>query len=135
MPRVIPPAPRPIKTDIELFARAYFNLELTTAQMEYIAILAGTGELKLVRHEKQRNIGKTTAIKVALAYLQAGIKTNGRARLPSWVPKVAKPGRAKLKSKPIMTRLTNNSKQRCTGRLSRKDSRDENCTPKEAHGC
>ena len=82
MPRVIPPEPRPIKTDIELFARAYFNIELTSVQMEYIAILAGTGELKLVRHEKQRNIGKTTAIKVALAYLQAGIKTNGRARLP-----------------------------------------------------
>lgn len=80
MPQVTPPPVRPIKTDIELFARAYFNLELTSAQMEYIArVAAGTKPLEGI---KVRKMGLTTANKVIRAYLQAGIISNGRARLP-----------------------------------------------------
>lgn len=79
MPQVIPPPPRPIKTDIELYARAYFNIELTSFQMEYIAIFA-SGNHHQVHVAKKAGI--TTANKVILAYLQAGIRTNGRARLP-----------------------------------------------------
>lgn len=80
MPQVVPPAPRPIKTDIELFARAYFNIELASYQMEYIAMVAaGTKHIGIMTGRKQ---GLSTANKVILAYLQAGVRTNGRARLP-----------------------------------------------------
>ena len=40
MPQVQPPPVRPIKTDIELFAKAYFNIELTSYQMEIIAMVS-----------------------------------------------------------------------------------------------
>ena len=80
MPQVIPPAPRPIKTDIELFARAYFNIELTSVQMEMIALVASGKPMHELRFPKKA--GLTTANKIILAYLQAGIRTNGRARLP-----------------------------------------------------
>lgn len=78
MPQVIPPPARPIKTDIELFARAYFNIELTSTQMEVIAMVA-SGSQPIM---KRRQTGLSTVNKVILAYLQAGIRTNGRARLP-----------------------------------------------------
>lgn len=78
MPQVQPPPVRPIKTDIELFAKAYFNIDLTTAQMEIIAMTAA-GTKPIV---KRRQMGLTTANKVILAYLQAGVRSNGRARLP-----------------------------------------------------
>lgn len=81
MPQVVPPAPRPIKTDIELFARAYFNIELTSVQMEMIALIASGKPMGELRFGRQT--GKETAEKVVLAYLQEGIRTNGRgARLP-----------------------------------------------------
>lgn len=80
MPQVIPPPPRPIKTDIELFARAYFNIELTSYQMEIIALVASGKPIGDIHSPKQS--GKTVANKVILAYLQAGVRTNGRARLP-----------------------------------------------------
>lgn len=80
MPQVIPPPPRPIKTDIELFARAYFNIELTSYQMEYITLIAGG--TKHIQFTGAKKAGLTTANKVVLAYLQAGVRTNGRARLP-----------------------------------------------------
>ncbi len=81
MPQVIPPAPRPIKTDIELFARAYFNIELTSYQMQMIAMIAAGKPLTEMRVSR-RQTGKTMVNKIIYAYLQAGIRTNGRARLP-----------------------------------------------------
>lgn len=80
MPQVIPPPPRPIKTDIELFARAYFNIELTSVQMEMLALMASGKHVKELRYPPRS--GKHTAYQVMLGYLQAGIRTNGRARLP-----------------------------------------------------
>lgn len=76
--QVIPPPPRPIESDIELFAKAYFNIELTKQQLEFIAAVARGRDLKLVA----RRAGVTTARKVLNAYLQEGLKPGGRVRLP-----------------------------------------------------
>jgi len=79
MPQVKLPAPRPVETDIELFAKAYFNIELTSQQLQYIAMVAA-GTKNVV--QMQRKYGLTTANKVILAYLQEGMKPGGRVRLP-----------------------------------------------------
>ncbi len=102
MPQVKPPAIHPMTkaqiSDFERFAKAYFNIELTSQQMEYIAIIAGTGELSLKRGQKKVNIEKEQAIKVVVAYLQEGVKLNGRARLPQYeLP--AHIGKTKLQAK------------------------------------
>lgn len=78
MPEVKLPPARPIQTDIELFAKAYFNIDLTTEQLQVIAMVAA-GNKPIV---KRRQMGLTTANKVILAYLQEGMKRGGRARLP-----------------------------------------------------
>jgi hypothetical protein len=80
MPQVIPPPVKPIQTDIELFAKAYFNIELTSQQLQYIAMVAsGTKHLTM---RITRRAGISTANKVIFAYLQEGLRRNGRARLP-----------------------------------------------------
>lgn len=77
MPQVQPPPPKPIQTDIELFAKAYFNIELTSYQMQLIKDMA-SGKV-LVKHRK---MGVSLANKVIRAYLAEGIQKGGRARLP-----------------------------------------------------
>ncbi len=69
-------------SDIELFAKAYFKIELTDYQLQMIAIIAAGRDLKDQRISRKR--GQTTAKKVTLAYLQEGIKLNGRMRLPQY---------------------------------------------------
>ena len=78
MPRIEPPPVRAV-TDIELFAKAYFNIELTDAQLQFIAMVAAGRKPIMVLHRK---LGLTTANKVILAYLQEGLKKGGRVRLP-----------------------------------------------------
>lgn len=80
--RIYPPAieRKPVQTDIQLFARAYFNIELTSAQMEYIALVAAGSKQPSLRFGRKSGI--TTANKVIYAYLQAGLTAHGRARLP-----------------------------------------------------
>lgn len=80
--RVEPPAIErlPVQTDIQLFAKAYFNIDLTSAQMEFIALVASGTKQPSLRFG--RKAGITTANKVIYAYLQAGLSVNGRARLP-----------------------------------------------------
>lgn len=78
--QVIPPPPKPTQTDIELFAKAYFNIELTSQQLQYIAMVAAGR--KHVVTQFGRKTGITTANKVVLAYLQEGMKVGGRVRLP-----------------------------------------------------
>lgn len=80
MPRVEPPPIKPIQSDIALFAKAYFNIDLTDAQMQFIAQIAAGKPLKELRVTRQ--FGKETAHKVILAYLQEGLKPGGRVRLP-----------------------------------------------------
>lgn len=79
MPQITAPPVRPI-TDIELFAKAYFNIELTTKQLELIAMVAAGKELSQIRWHRQH--GKETANKVIRAYLQESLKLGGRVRLP-----------------------------------------------------
>lgn len=81
MPRIEPPPARPVQTDIELFAKAYFNIELTTKQLEIIAMIS-TGQVKITANLSARHYGKDVVQKVVLAYLQEGMKRGGRVRLP-----------------------------------------------------
>lgn len=59
-------------TKIQAFAKAQFDIELTDAQLQIIALIA-TGQ-KHVRLQFGRSTGITTANNVALAYLQDGLK-------------------------------------------------------------
>lgn len=76
--RIIPPPPKPIETDIELFAKAYFNIELTKQQLEVIDAIARGRDLRLVR----RRAGVGTAQKVLSAYIREGLLRGGRVKLP-----------------------------------------------------
>lgn len=77
MPRVIPPPAQPIESDIALFAKAYFNIHLTSYQLEIIdAISKG----KTIRPAKRA--GYSTAANVLLKYIAEGLKPGGRVRLP-----------------------------------------------------
>lgn len=77
MPRVEPPAVQPIESDFELFAKAYFNIHLTSWQLQYIKAMSEdkriTGAMRA---------GSTTAKKVMQAYIAEGLKPGGRVRLP-----------------------------------------------------
>lgn len=69
----------PIKqiSDIELFAKAYFNIELTRQQLEVIRAIALGRSLALIRLRE----GAETAKKVLAAYVSEGMKPNGRVRI------------------------------------------------------
>ena len=77
MPRVEPPAPQPIECDIALFAKAYFNIDLTREQL---AIIDATAHGRQI--VKRRQMGLTTANKIIKAYLLEGLQPGGRVRLP-----------------------------------------------------
>lgn len=68
-------------SDIELFALAYFNIRLTSKQLEIIDFIA-KGKVKPTVNLSARHYGKGIVQKVLSAYLQEGLKPNGRARLP-----------------------------------------------------
>lgn len=96
MPRVEPPLEPMGKkqiSDFERFAKAYFNIQLTSWQLQYAWSLANDTP---VRGGKQ--MGRTTVEKVFKLYIAEGIKPDGRARLPQF----ALPGhlgRTKTKAK------------------------------------
>lgn len=77
MPQVELPPAQPIKSDIELFAKAYFNIDLTKYQ---VGVIEAASRGKRVAHSRQ--MGRTTANKVIRAYLREGILPGGRVRLP-----------------------------------------------------
>lgn len=72
------PKPKPNMSDIELFAKAYFNMELTREQLEIIDSIS-KGRF-MVRGA--RKMGLTTVNQIVRAYLSEGLKKNGRMRLP-----------------------------------------------------
>lgn len=97
MPQVQPPKIEPMGkaqiSDLERFAKAYFGIELTSYQLETIKALTD-GKHMVIR----RRSGATTAYKVLHAYIDEGLKPDGRARLPQFeLP--AHLGRTKLKNK------------------------------------
>lgn len=61
-----------MKTNIEVFAQEQFGIELLPAQLEVIAQIAAGGAPNELHWPKQ--MGLTTANKVALAYMQHGLK-------------------------------------------------------------
>lgn len=77
MPRVEVPPPRPALSDIELFAKAYFNIELFDAQKQVIAMIAAGQKPRM-----GKRAGVSTAEKVIREYLREGLKPGGRVRLP-----------------------------------------------------
>lgn len=77
MPRITAPEPKPILSDIQLFAKAYFNIELTVWQLKFIEAM-GKGQ----GFHYGKAAGKTTATKVMSAYIAEGLKLGGRVRLP-----------------------------------------------------
>lgn len=78
MPRIEPPEVKPMKSDIELFAKAYFNIELTSYQKDFIKSFAT--DTHVISAGKK--MGRTTAFKVVKAYIAEGLKPGGRVRLP-----------------------------------------------------
>lgn len=95
MPLVKLPDPEPGNqiSDIERFAKAYFGIELTKQQLEFIRAVAQGNTTKLVG----RRAGIGMARKVLNLYLLEGIKPDGRARLPIFsLP--AHLGRSKIKA-------------------------------------
>lgn len=82
MQRINDPPKQTLLSDIELFAKAYFNIELTKMQMEYIRALAAPHKHRIMRIS--RRAGVTTADKVWRAYIAEGLKPGGRARLPMY---------------------------------------------------
>ena len=77
MPEVKPPAPQPMLSDIELFAKAYFNIELLDVQKQMIAMVAAGQTPRM-----GKRAGLSTAEKVIREYLREGLKPGGRVRLP-----------------------------------------------------
>lgn len=59
-------------TNIEQFAKDQFGIELTTAQLEYIAIVAAGNDKTVLNFG--RKVGITSANKVIYAWLQEGLK-------------------------------------------------------------
>lgn len=79
MPQVYAPPIQKPKNDIALFAKAYFNIELTEHQLRLIDDIAKGHRLRI-----SRRAGFTTAERIVKAYIAEGLKPNGRARLPMY---------------------------------------------------
>lgn len=77
MPKIDLPPPRPMQSDIELFAKAYFNIELTSYQLQLIDHIAKGKPMR-----RGARLGVATATKVLNAYIGEGLKPGGRVRLP-----------------------------------------------------
>lgn len=80
MPEVILPPPEPqtntTKSDIQIFAKAYFNLELTSHQLRLIKDIIAGKQIRV-----SRRMGMRTAEKVLRAYINEGLDPRGRARI------------------------------------------------------
>lgn len=88
MPLIKAPPPDPLNKvkllpDFVLFARAYFNIELTKQQIETIEAIA-KGNLHKLRISRRR-LGINTANMLISTYIQEGLKSDGRARLPQYL--------------------------------------------------
>ena len=59
---------------IEQWVKEHHGITLTPKQLEIIATLASGNKLTIITHDP-RQIGKTTAYKAAIAYLQDGLTT------------------------------------------------------------
>lgn len=65
-------------SDIELFTKAYFSMDLTSEQLE---IIDSISKGRFMVHGA-RKMGLTTVNQIVRAYLAEGLKPGGRVRLP-----------------------------------------------------
>ncbi len=97
MPRVEPPKVEPMGkaqiSDFQRFAKAYFGIELTSYQLNYIEAITSGRHVRTVKRG-----GVTTAKNVLKSYVLEGLKPDGRARLPQ-LNLPAHVGRTKLQAK------------------------------------
>lgn len=73
----VKPPVQPMLSDIELFAKAYFNIELTKLQLQIIDAYARGKQVTA-----SRKAGLTVTRNIMFAYLKEGLKPGGRVRLP-----------------------------------------------------
>ena len=81
--RITPPPVDPIqkheiKTDFEVFVKAYFNVELTSEQIEVVRAVLRGQQIRV-----RRRMGITTINEWIKAYMAAGVSTHGRERMPT----------------------------------------------------
>lgn len=89
MNKINDPPKQTIKSDIEIFAKAYFNIELTSWQLDYIRAIS-TNRRHLMRIS--RRAGTTTADNIWHEYIKQGCDPMGRQRMPMFnLPKREKP--------------------------------------------
>lgn len=79
MPQINAPPVENQLTDLELFAKAYFNIEMTHQQMEMMESIA---DGKPISHRIMRRHGIANVNRIAAAYIKAGLDPHGRERLP-----------------------------------------------------
>lgn len=79
MAKIIAPPQEQRLTDLQLFAKAYFNIDLTSNQIEMMEALA---EGKPVSTRIMRRYGITNVNRIIAAYIKAGLDPHGRHRLP-----------------------------------------------------
>lgn len=77
MPRIELPEVKPTKSDIELFAKAYFSIELTKHELWIIDCLANGKKI-----QPGKRMGYSTAERVLKLYIAEGLTPGGRVRLP-----------------------------------------------------
>lgn len=84
MPLVNAPPVSPAQiSDVERFAKAYFGIELTSAQLNFIRdVIKGMRVTVSGKSKRKFNAGLGPAEKVLKAYIAEGVKPDGRARLP-----------------------------------------------------
>lgn len=77
MPRIKPPKAEPQVSDIQLFAKAYFNIDLASYHLTIIDALSQGKKIP-----NGRRMGFSTAERVLRSYVAEGLKPGGRVRLP-----------------------------------------------------
>lgn len=82
MANINQPPKQTFKSDIEVFAKAYFGIELTSYQLEYIRAWADPKKHQLFSFK--RKAGITTADQVWREYIRQGLDPNGRGRMPMY---------------------------------------------------
>lgn len=91
MPEVKPPVIRSIP-DIQVFAKAYLGVELTSHQLKLIDSISKGQEIRM-----HRRMGLSMANQVIRRYLAEGLNPRGRVRMAHFVPPRPVPMPKKMK--------------------------------------
>lgn len=77
MPPAEPQTKTELKSDIEIFAKAYFRIDLTNHQKRLIDDIINDRQVRI-----SRRLGQRTVEKIIKAYVAEGLNPIGRARIP-----------------------------------------------------